>query len=253
MGEEGVGHRAVHGPEVAGAGHVADRFHAVGGDGLVELLLDEVEGLVPGDFLELPRALVPVAQQRHRQALRVVGHVGAGDTAAAGSAVVQLGRLHLHQLAVHHIALEVVMLALRRARGIEDLRALVGILARRGQPLLGGRVVGGRRRAPGQARGGSRGGRGPHEGATGKRGVCGAFAVLRHRTLLPQIGFPRGAVPTAPTVRRADCGAHHRGALSAGRRPSSTETPAHRPIVPLPRIGRNGREGNFPLRIRDKY
>ena len=30
-----------------------------------------------------------------------------------------------------------------------------------------------------------------HEGATGELGVNGAFAVLRHRTLLPQIGFSR--------------------------------------------------------------
>ena len=189
--EEGAGHWAVHGSEVARAGRVANRLVAIGRDGLVELLLNKVEGLVPGNLLELARTLVTVTQKRHRQSVGVVAHKAAGDAPSAGGAVVQLGGLHFHQLAIHHIALEVMVLTLRRARRVEDLRIRIGILPCDGQVLvLGGRLVGGRRGASGQAHS-SRSRGSAHEGATGELGVNGAFAVLRHRTLLPQIGFSR--------------------------------------------------------------
>ena len=191
MRKEGIRHRAVHGPEVARASCVANRLVAIGGNGLIELLLDKVEGLVPGNLLKFTRTLIAVAQKRHRQSIGIVAHKATSDAASTGGAVVQLGRLHLHKLAVHHIALEVVMLALRRARRVEDLRICIGILPRDGQVLvLGRRLVGGRRGASGQAHS-SRSRGSAHEGATGELGVNGAFAVLRHRTLLPQIGFSR--------------------------------------------------------------
>ena len=174
---------------------------ALGHDGLgtaivqcvLQLLLNEIERLVPGDLLEVAGALLAHELEGLGQALVGVAQLHAGEAAGASGALVHLAALHFHELAVAHITLQQVVLALRRAATVDELAVGELVLAGEGQTLplvLGRRLVGGRRGASGQAHS-SRSRGSAHEGATGELGVNGAFAVLRHRTLLPQIGFSR--------------------------------------------------------------
>ena len=116
---------------------------ALGHDGLgtaivqcvLQLLLNEIERLVPGNLLEVAGALLAHELQRLGQALIGVAHFHAGEAAGASGALVHLAALHLHELAVAHITLQQVVLALRRAATVDELAVGELVLAGEGQTL----------------------------------------------------------------------------------------------------------------------
>ena len=90
-------------------------MHAVCVDGVLEFLLNEVEGFVPFDFFEFPGTFLACAKQRFGQTLGIVAHESARYAACACCAVVELGRFNFGDLAIDDICLQIVMLALWRA------------------------------------------------------------------------------------------------------------------------------------------
>ena len=162
-------HGAVQRAEVARPALDDDGLASAVVQRIVDLLFDEVDRLVPADLLELARPLGAHELERLGEALVGVAHLHARKALAAGRALVDFPALHLHQLAVAHIAFQQVMLAFGRAAAVNQLAVGERVLSRR-RSLFGRLILRLRRTA-----------RKPHGGGSARRGCRGHERPARQR------------------------------------------------------------------------